>query len=291
MGGWVADVSWGGSALIRLRWVIVHTSILNTDVFTEQGYLLFIGPGITTSSHTHCWRLLVKEKSPCANVELNRSLDSFRFVLFLKAIPDRYESEPGAACPSETELQGPAVQSRMGWRGRWGRYKDTITQGSGIKQECFLRLKDVHWVGWRQRPLKMVFSADGSVNPAFRQLFVNWFVLFGHYLGGLSTLLIRFNPRGVHFDRPWVLFCVSSSAALQAASGKFVFKTRTKSGDLVAQQRLHTLQVLSPGYLWVVLRGPWRLIYAHTHNQSSGIILLFIKLQCYKLIFIIAFIG
>lgn len=68
--------------------------------------------------HTHCWRLLVKGKSPCANLELNRSSVSFNFSastnwLVLIEIPDCCDSDPGAVCPNERDAQGPAVQSGM----------------------------------------------------------------------------------------------------------------------------------------------------------------------------------
>lgn len=76
LGGWMSCHGCGG-----LRWVIVHNSILNTETyFPAQGYLLFYWAGHhNLFPHTHCWRLLVKEKSPCANIELNRSSVSFNF--------------------------------------------------------------------------------------------------------------------------------------------------------------------------------------------------------------------
>lgn len=76
--GWVDVVSWGWwggwdeSSFITRYWIQRRICCTRLHPFYWAGHHdLF--------PHTHCWRLLVKGKSSCANLELNRSSVSFNF--------------------------------------------------------------------------------------------------------------------------------------------------------------------------------------------------------------------
>lgn len=142
VGGWLScreqdrsSLDWDESSFWIQHWIQVY--LLNKVTSFSSSRISRPPP-----THTQCWRLLVNEKSLCANLELKRISDSFifwcqpigLFFLFFNAILDCYESEPGAVCPLERSCK--AQRFKAEW---WVRQMRTLERHNNSR---LLRLKD-----------------------------------------------------------------------------------------------------------------------------------------------------